>query len=811
MKRFKRGLIAAGWLLLVLLLLAAGAMLWYRSASLPQVQGKLHVPGLRQAVDVVRDAEGVPHIYAGNTRDAWFSLGYVHAQDRLWQMEMNRRIAAGRVAEILGPNALPTDRFLRTLGIRRNAQQIWSGLAPDTQAVLTAYADGVNAWLSHNGGPLPPEFLLTGAPRPEPWQPADSIAWQTMMAWDLAANWTQEILRMRLAQRLTLAQVNAFLPPYPGDAVLPTRDYTALYRDLHASAAQLQELAQLAPPSGIEGVGSNNWVVNGSHTVSGKPLLANDPHLGLNAPALWYFAHLSAPGLDTIGATLPGMPGVVLGRNKRIAWGFTNTASDVQDLFVERVNPANPAQYQTPEGWQAFRTRQETIKVKGQPDVSMLVRETRHGPVITGALPLLEKTRLDGERNVVAFSWTALRSDDRTIQGGIRMGSAANWEQFVAAARDFHSPQQNMVYADVEGNIGFIAPGRVPLRKPENDLHGLAPAPGWDARYDWNGFIAFEDLPRSYNPPSGKIATANEKIVGPGYPHFLTSEWSLPYRAQRIASLLDARPRHDLASFAQMQRDVLSLAAQELLPLALKTTPADGASRAALDLLANWKGDMDAARPEGLIFNAWMRELARRMFEDELGETLMQDYFEQRNVHAPMVQALVGANGQSAWCRDTRPTAPPTDCARLLSLSLQASLARLQTQYGNDMRDWRWGEAHVSRAEHRPFSRVAALAPLFELRAPSPGDTYTINVGRYSMRDAARPFDNRHAASLRALYDLGQPENSLYIQSTGQSGNLLSPLYRNFLQRWVTVDYLPMRMQRSAVEQGSLGTLKMQP
>ncbi|WP_370653321.1 penicillin acylase family protein [Lacisediminimonas sp.] len=787
------------------------AVFWYRTATLPQTAGALRVPGLQHSVDVVRDAEGVPHVFAASARDAWFALGYLHAQDRLWQLEMNRRIASGRVAEILGPGALGTDRFLRTLGISRNAQQIWQRLAPDTRGVLTAYAEGINAWLLHDGAQLPPEFLLTGAPRPAPWQAVDSIAWQTMMAWDLGANWTQEILRMRLAQRLSVEQINAFLPPYPGDAPLPTRDYTSLYRSMQADVGQLVRLAQLAPPSGVDGVGSNNWVVSGQHTKSGKPLLANDPHLGLNAPALWYFAHLSAPGLDVIGATLPGLPGVVLGRNQRIAWGFTNTAPDVQDLYLERVNPANAAQYQTPDGWADFGTRQEVIRVKGQPDVTMTVRETRHGPVITGALPLLERSGVDAAKHVVAFAWTALMPDDLTIQGGIRLGSAGNWDEFITAARDFHSPQQNMVYADVDGNIGFIAPGRVPRRLPGNDLHGLAPAPGWDARYDWAGFIPFDQLPRSFNPPSGKIASANEKIVAPGYPYFLTSEWSLPYRAQRIAALLDATGRHDLDSFARIQKDVLSLAAAELLPLVRRTRPVDERSREALALLAGWRGEMLADRPEPLIFNAWMRELARRIFQDELGDALIKDYFEQRNVHAAMVNVLQDRDGQSTWCRDTRPGAAATDCAQLMSVSLGAALAGLEQQYGGNMRDWRWGRAHLARAEHRPFSRVPLLAPLFELRVPTPGDTYTVNVGRYNLSDETHPFHNRHAASLRALYDLSDLEKSRYIHSTGQSGNALSAHYRSFVQRWARAEYLPMTMQRSVVEQGSTGTLRMSP
>jgi penicillin amidase len=796
----------------ILLLALAAAAFWYRSASLPQVDGRISVEGTGAPVDIVRDAEGVPHIYAKSANDAYFALGFVHAQDRLWQMELNRRIPAGRMAEILGPKAVDTDRFLRTLGVRRNAEKILANLSTDTRAALEAYARGVNAWLAQRSGPLPPEFLLTGTAAPEPWQPADSIGWQTMMAWDLGGNWTQELLRMRLAQRLSLAQINEFLAPYPGDAVLPTQDYTRLYRQLTGTTEHLAAVAAIAPPSYVEGMGSNNWVVSGALSVTGKPLLANDPHLGLSAPALWYFAHLSAPGLNVIGATLPGIPTVVLGRNDRIAWGFTNTAPDVQDLYIERVNPDNAKQYQTPGGWAEFTARSETIKVKGQPDVTLEVRETRHGPVITGALPILGKAALDAKKYVVSFAWTALRPDDLTLQAGMKFNQAQNWQQFIDGARDFGSPQQNIVYADVDGNIGFVAPARVPVRKPENDLKGLAPAPGWDARYDWDGFIPFDALPREYNPASQRFITANHKVVRDDYPYFLTSEWALPYRAQRIAELLDATPKHSMDSFAAIQKDHISLAAREALPLLRATMPRSERARAALELLRTWNGSMDADRPEPLIFNAWMRMASRRIFQDELGEALMADYWEQRNVHLPTVNILKNVNGEARWCADaSKPDAPPQTCADVLSASLETALDDLEQRYGKDMAAWRWGDAHVARSEHRPFGKVDALAPFFDIRVPSPGDTFTINVGRHNLRDEAAPFANRHAASLRALYDLSNLENSRFIHSTGQSGNLLSPLYRNYSQRWLDVAYLPMKTRREEVEKNRLGILTLLP
>lgn len=799
-------------LLFVLLVLAAG-LLWYRSASQPKIDGRLQMAGLSAPVDIVRDAEGIPHIYAKATADAYFALGFVHAQDRLWQMEMNRRIAAGRVAEILGPNALGTDRFLRTLGVRRNAERILPNLSAETKAVLDAYARGVNAYLATRKGPLPPEFIIAGAPAPEPWQPADSIAWQTMMAWDLGANWSQEILRMRLAQRLSLAQINQFLAPYPGDAPLETQDYTKLYRQLAGTAQQLAAVLEMAPPSLVEGMGSNNWAVTGKLSATGKPLLANDPHLALSVPALWYFAHLSAPGLNVIGGTLPGVPAVVIGHNDRIAWGFTNTAPDVQDLYIERIHPENRAQYQTPAGWDNFSRRMEVLKVKGQPDVNLEVRETRHGPVVTGAVPALEKAGLEAQRYAVAFAWTALRPDDLTLQSAVELNRASNQEELMQAMRRFGAPQQSMVYADVDGNIGFIAPGRVPIRKPGNDLKGLAPAPGWDSRYDWDGFIPFEKLPQQFNPATQRLLTANQKIVDDDYPYFLTSEWTLPYRANRIADLLAARPVHDLDSFAAIQKDDLSLAVQELLPALRKTVPRSEQGRAALGLLANWDGRMEANRAEPLIASAWLRALSRQIFSDELGPSFVKEYWEYRNFHRAMVNVLQDRDGQSSWCRDiAKPaTAPDSPCDAVLSASLEAALDDLQQRYGRDMFKWRWGEAHAAHSAHRPFGKIPALARWFDIRIPTPGDAFTINTGRNNLGDETDPYASKHAASLRTLFDLSDLEKSRFIHSSGQSGNVFSPLYRNFASRWAAAEYVPMQTRRETVEQGKRGILTLTP
>jgi len=598
-------------------LVAAGGYFYLRY-SLPKVEGTLRLAGLKAEVTVLRDAWGIPHIYAASADDAMFGLGFVHAQDRLWQMEMNRRIAAGRLAEVLGPRALETDLFLRTLGVRRAAQASLEGLDVATRDTLDAYAAGVNAFLATNPV-LPPEFWLLRVD-PQPWMPVDSVAWTKMMAWDLGGNWKNELLRMRLAKNFSLARINEFLPPYPGDAPPQIQDLKEFYRALGVDTVRLAQSAEriAAQTSNylIEAAGSNNWVVSGARSQSGKPLLANDPHLGLTAPPVWYFAHLVAPGLNAIGATLPGVPAIVLGRNQRIAWGFTNTGPDVQDLYIEKLEA--DGKYLAPDGPRTFETLRETIEVRGADDVQLAVRRTRHGPVISDVSRVAQELAPRG--HVIAFSWTALADDDRSMQAALKFSRAREWDGFLAAARDFQTPQQNIVYADVEGNIGFVAAGRVPVRKPENDLKGLAPAPGWLAKYDWAGYLPFDALPRAFNPASGAIVTANHKIVPPGYPHYITSEWQPPFRAERIEAMLEAEPRHSVASFAQMQADAASLAVRELLPYLKETRPKSQYAGRALERIAAWDGTMAKDLPEPLIAVAWWRELARAIYADELGD-----------------------------------------------------------------------------------------------------------------------------------------------------------------------------------------------
>ncbi len=783
-----------GGLLVLAILVTAGAYLYLR-LSLPSYNGSVTVTGLDAPVEIVRDSHAIPHVYARSLRDGAFAMGFAHAQDRLWQMEMQRRIGAARISEVFGERGLETDRFLRTLGVYRIAERNFAMLSPRVQAIYEAYAAGVNAYLESRSGPLPPEFVLLGH-EPEPWRPADSLVWLKMMAWDLGDNFQDELLRARLAKRLDPAQLQDLWPPYLGE-VPPPADGRLSFDPVDID---FEALAAAVPKQPATGPGSNNWVLSGAHTESGKPLLANDPHLGLAIPSIWYLAHISTPDFEIVGATLPGLPFPVLGQTRDFALGFTNTGPDVQDLFIERIDPDDPARYLTPEGSLPFEVRTETIHVSGGDAVELTVRGTRHGPVVSDLIEASESFLEAG--HVLAFAWTALDEDDRTAEALVGIATAKDWSGFVTALRDMAVPQLNTVFADRFGNIGYIAPGRIPIRASG---HGHMPSPGWTGAYDWVDRIPFAALPRSYNPAGGRIVTANNKVVGPDYPFFLTDDWTPPYRAWRIETLLDAEPAHSVASFTAMQQDVVSLAAARLLPVLLEVTaPGGEAARRATSLLERWDHRMDRDRTEPLIYIAWLRKLMRGLLADELGPAF-EDYWKIRIevLHRVLTE-------RTAWC-DVVTTDEPESCAMVAGAALDAALQDLTVRYGEEMADWRWGEAHVAWMKNQVLGEIPVIGTWFEVKLPNGGGRETVKAGGFTVSDPDHPFAQNHGAGYRAVYDLAEPERSVFIQSTGQSGNPFSPHYRDLAKAWRDGRYLPMLTERTQVNRGALGTLTLRP
>ncbi len=833
------------WALLLLAALLAAAAAVYITRAFPALDGELRVAGLAASVSVERDGADVTHIKAASPRDAWLALGYVHAQERGWQLEFNRRVMHGELSEVLGQATLDTDKLMRTLGIMEAAERQWQVLPAEGRAALQAYSDGINAFYADSTQALSPEFhilgVTPGGQAGQPWTPQDSIGWSLMMALDLGGNWGNEFARLSAAKVLTTQQLWQLFTPYPGEAPASKTDFARLYADLgiykntpdaiktgatsarsiraggqfehesrpEAVAGLARDIAAWAADIGTsEGKGSNNWVVPGSRTRSGKPLLANDPHLGLSAPAIWYFARLQAPagkaadgssqpGLDVIGATLPGLPFVVLGRTGKVAWGFTNTGPDVQDLYLEQINPANPLQYRVPAGagqspWADFKTRSETIRVKGQPDVTLAVRSSRHGPVLSD----VQKPHadvLDTGKYVLALRWSALETDNRTVLAGLRANRAQSVDELVAAYADHHSPMQNVVIADVAGKVAYKAIGKVPLRQPDNDIRGIAPAPGWIARYDWAGWLPYAQTPQTDAVAIGAkgwFANANQSVTPPGYDHFMGQDWVVPYRFDRIEKLLAAVPQHDLASMQQIQGDVLSLATVKLLPLLQKTASQHPLAKDAQAALAGFDGTMAAGSAAPLIFSAWVDELTRGVVGGKLGEQRFMSMYGKRHFRSA-IEEIVERN-DAFWCG-------AAGCGAQSTAALDRALDRLQAKYGAAPAQWKWGDAHPALSAHRPFGSVAALARLFDVTVPTAGDSFTVNVGQYWPNDEKTPFANRHAASLRAVYDLENLENSRFIYQTGQSGLVFSSRYRDMQSTWAEVGYRPLQMNPAAM------------
>jgi penicillin amidase len=774
---------------LLSLVAAAGGYLWLRG-SLPQVDGAIEVAGLGAPVAIVRDQWAIPHIKADSLLDAAFALGFVHAQDRLWQMEFQRRLGAGRLAEILGAGALPSDRFMRTLGLYHQAEASLAHLAPDTLAWLEAYAAGVNAFLATRSGPLPPEFLLLGHAEIAPWRPADSLVWLRVMALDLATNYGDELARARLARRLSPEQIADVWPSYPANAPITLVEL--------ARAVPWDELAAVLPEGAAGALGSNAWVVGPGRSTTGGALLANDPHLRLQAPGVWYLAHLETPEGPLIGATLPGLPAVVLGHNGSIAWGFTNTGADTQDLFVERVDRTDPGRYLTPGGPTPFATRQELIEVAGGAPVTLTVRATRHGPVISDLLSDHEATF--GADRVVALAWSAPGGDDLASQALLGINWARDWSEFIAALRDVGAPMQNVFYADASGHIGFIAPGRVPIRKRGD---GRWPVPGWTGEYDWTGWIPFDALPRAFDPPRGLLFNANNRVVPPDYPYLLTADWEAPHRARRLAQLLEP-DTFGPAEFVVIQADVTSLLAQDLLPIMLAAVPSGRAAAAAMARLKAWDGVMRPDAAEPLIFAAWYRELSRLIYADELGD-MFDGFWHVR----PQFMELILTRRQ-VWCDDVR-TPPVETCAELAAAALDVALLDLARRFGDDPDGWRWGNAHVARLTHAVFTGQPLLGPLFDIEAASGGDSVTVDVGHFDPHDQRRPFASTHAATYRAIYDLANLDGSRFIIATGQSGNPLSRHYHDLTGLWATGRSVPIGRDGASYRPGAIGTLRLQP
>jgi penicillin G amidase len=802
--------------------------------SLPTIDGTASVPGISAPLDIVRDADAIPHIFAATKADALFGLGYAHAQDRLWQMEFQRRIGFGRLSEIFGATTLPQDRFLRTVGFGRAAKAAWESTPEWAKQQINAYVSGVNAFLStHHGTELPLEFSLLRV-EPEAWSGSDVVVWVKMMAWDLSGNYSLELLRHDLVRTVGVERMAQLMPPYARDGLSilgggkagetggesSSRTYPTYptYPTNPTTNALISALSQGVPAvsalllggSTTEALGSNNWVVDGTRTASGKPLLANDPHLGTHIPSTWYLAHISAPDFDVIGATLPGAPAVALGRNRSIAWGATNVAADVEDLYRERLDDSGTAV--------EFRGAKtpvilipETIHIRGAEPVQLAVRVTPHGPLVSDAinatnasLVLPAGTPKPPPVEPLAFRWTALDNDDSTIASFLQLNDARNWDQFTDALRSFVVPSQNFVYADVDGHIGYYAPGRIPIRASGD---GSRPAEGWSGEAEWTGWVPFDELPHLYDPPIHVIITANHRPAPADYRYHLGLEWPEPYRAQRIADLLQGAAKLTPDDFARIQADTISLHAKTLLPLLLAHVhPGSKPDRQAVELLRQWNGDAAAGSAAEAIFEEWFYVLVPILVGDDLGP-LVKDYRGRFSFATRFLVQTLNDPKAAAWCDDVK-TAHVETCDEAVTSALGRGVADLTRRLGSDMTRWRWDAVHHAVFPHSGLDALQAMRPFLSRSVPNGGDWSTVNVGPV---DVDHPFEQHTVSGYREIIDLSPANDSRFAIDVGQSGHPMSKHYDNFLADWQAVKHRKMRMDRAEIERGAIGRLRLTP
>ncbi|MFV2195687.1 penicillin acylase family protein [Nocardiopsis sp. LOL_012] len=840
------------WVLAVLAALALVASLlgvWAVRRSFPEHAGKLTLPGLDSEVTVLRDDYGVPHVYADTAHDLFMAQGFTHAQDRFWEMDFRRHVTAGRTAELFGPDQVKTDAYLRTMGWRRVAEQEYELLDASTRGYLDAYAEGVNAWLDDNDGlAASVEYGLlavTGADTGiEPWTPADSLAWLKAMAWDLGGNMHQETERaVLLAGGLSREQVEELYPAYPFDEHEPitaTADHngadvetdpapadaarapaadSALPEEALAAMDGLDGLADAVPellgPSDSPDIGSNSWVVSGEHTESGLPLLANDPHLGAAMPSTWYQVGLHCTELseecpfDVSGFSFSGLPGVIIGQNESIAWGFTNINPDVMDLYVERID----GDHYIVDGERVpLETVEETISVAGGEDVDLTIRMTGHGPLLSDTAvgedlaTVAESTdRVVGEAEEagtgygVALQWTAL-TPGRTADSIFALNRARDWDDFRGAASLFEVPAQNLVYADNEGNIGYQAPGRVPVRG-EGD--GRWPAPGWDTSYDWEGFIPFDELPSAYNPPSGVIVTANQSVVDEDYEHFLTDDWDYGYRSQRINDLLDeaiAEGPVTSEDMSEIHLDSYHAPALAAVPHLLEVE-VDGATAEARELLRDWDGYAEPDSAGAAFSMATWRHLLPLLF-DELGENYMND--SARGLY--VVDGLLD-DPDSPWWEGEE--ADGYDA--VLAAAMDAATEELTERLGDDPSAWRWGDLHTLTATNESFG-TSGIGPVEWLvnRGPveSAGGSSIVNATGWRSEHG---YEITAVPSMRMVVDLADRDASTWIHLTGNSGHAFHEDYDNQLELWARGETLPFAVTREAVEAAAVDELVLVP
>lgn len=799
--------------------------------SFPKTEGTITLEGLDAPVEVIRDSMGVPHIYASSEHDLFMAQGYVHAQDRFWQMDFWRHVGSGRLSEMFGEDQIETDQFLRTLGWARVVGQELELLGPATIAALQAYADGVNAYLgTHQGSALSLEYAFLGLLhpdyRPEAWEPVNSLTWAKAMAWDLGGNMDTEIRRAVLSRKLTPEMLDVLFPPYPpenpvivpGGTIASRPSISAdapsipqagpLLQDLSARGAAVDRLLG----GGFQGVGSNNWVVAGARTTTGMPLLANDTHLGIRMPSIWYENSLHCRAIkadcrqDVVGFAFAGLPGVVIGHNADIAWGVTNSNPDVQDLYLEKLNPENPNQYQVNGQWVDMETVDEVIRVAGGEPVPITIRYTRHGPVLSDvsdnqAAMAAGEAGQTGETFAVSLRWTAL-DPSTIIEAALMIDRASNWDEFRSALQKWDVPSQNFVYADIEGNIGYQFPGRIPIRAGGD---GRTPVPGWTDDYEWTGYVPFEELPHLFNPPQGFIVTANNAVVPVDADIFLSSDWDYGYRAARITTMIEATSTVGIPDIQRIQGDDANPAGALLLPVLVNFDWDNPRLARAAALLDDWDGRNTMDSSAAAVFNAFWRHLLLRTFADDLPAGWLPDGSGALAVLTDSIQMP-----DSPWWDDLHtPILEMRDDA--LRSAMADAVDELEAMFGDDPAKWSWGEMHTATFQNETLghSGIGPIEAIFN-RGPyaTAGGDAIVNATGW---DAEQGYTVNWIPSQRMIVDLSDMTNSLSIHSTGQSGHAYHPHYDDMADLWRLIQYHPMSWTQPQIESDADATLTLRP
>lgn len=800
---------------------AAMFVAWILSTrSLPDYEATWTVNGIEAPVEIVRNTHNVPHIFGDNDRDVFFGLGLAHAQDRLWQMTLMRRAAQGRLSELFGARTLNTDDLIRRLGLYRAAEASVADQDPEVLAALQAYADGVNAWIETVNaealGRGAPEFFLF-APDLSPWRPADSLAVLKVMALQLSSHAYGEVRRAQVALALPPARLRDILPDPPGAPVVELPEYGALFpRDLPRLAGRDNAPVRdpLSPLKPIPFAGASNaWAAAPDRSAAGGSLLANDPHLELTAPTIWYLARLELSTGGVIGATIPGLPLILAGRSERLGWGITSAYLDDQDLFMEELNPANPGEYRTPEGWRPFETRREIITVKDAPPVTITLRQTENGPVLPGQHYQLASITPPG--HVAALSWTAFDPDDRSATAGMALMRADGIDAALAAVGDFTGPAQNLMLASPD-RIAMALIGKIPDRAPDHASQGRLPSLGWQEANRWRGTMTAAANPRFVDPPAGILGNTNNRTVDRPFPNHLSHRWGDTQRIQRWQRLMADREVHTRESFMDAQLDTVSMAARNLLPLiardlwytgeAVLPGTVEASRKRALDLLAEWNGDMNEHLPEPLIYAAWLRQLQQKLIRDDLGP--LADRFGHPD---PIFIERVfrDVDGASAWC-DIRQSTQVETCVDTARIALDEAVLWLAETQGSALESLRWGDAHVARHDHPTLGEVPVLKWLVNIRQSTSGGDHTLQRGRTS-GDLPDPFQSVHAAGYRGIYDFADPESSIFVTATGQSGHPLSRHYDDLGVLWRRGEYVPMTLDPNLARAGAVGVTTLEP